>query len=298
MKYQDSERIVRAGLFLAAISASLFLLFIVLFLIKESLPFISGGDLLGFFTGTKWAPAQNIYGAGIFIIDTVLTTLGALAIALPLGLACAIFLAEVAPRKVADALRPAIELLAGIPSIVYGLFALVVIVGLVQSDAGKLLGVKDVTTGRGILATSVILGIIVLPIVISISQDAITAVPRSYREASYGMGATRWQTIRSAVLPAAMPGIIAGAILGIGRAFGETMAVVLVLGNVGIIPTALVGSHSTGESMTSAIILEMGYASVGSMHYAALFMLGLVLFVMAFGLSYLSERIASVRRTK
>ena len=291
MRYHDTEGIVRAALFISAISAALILFFIVLFLVKESLPFLSKGDLLGFLTGSLWSPPQNVYGAGVFIAGSILATAGALVIAVPLGLACAIFLSEVAPRGVATMVRPAIELLAGIPSIVYGLFALVVIVGFIQSDIGVALTGEPLPTGKGLLATSLILAIMILPIIISISQDAITAVPLNYREGSYALGSTKWQTITSVVLPAALPGIAAAVILAVGRAMGETMAVVLVLGNVGMIPTSLFGVDSRGETMTSAIMLEMSYASVGSMHYAALFALGLVLFVMAFVLSLASERL-------
>jgi phosphate ABC transporter permease protein PstC len=295
MKEAAIERIVRSALFLCAISAALILSFIVFFLVKESFLFLSTGDILGFLTGTKWKPQDNIYGAGIFVAGSILTTLGSLLIAVPFGLACAIFLSEVAPKKAAAIVRPAIELLAGIPSVVYGLFALVVIVGFIQTDLGRLVSGDVLPTGKGILAASLIIGIIILPIVISISQDAINSVPRAFREGSYALGSTKWQTIIKVVVPAAMPGIAAGVILGVGRAIGETMAVVLVLGNVGMIPSNIIGPGSRGETLTSAIMLEMSYASVGSMHYAALFTLGLALFVMAFILSVASEYVVSNR---
>jgi len=296
MKHENTERIVRAALFLCAISAALILLFIVSFLFKEALPYLSHGDLAGFITGTKWRPSDNIYGAGIFIAGSIITTFGALLIAGPLGVACAVFLSEVAPKKVATLVRPAIELLAGIPSVVYGLFAIVVIVGLLQRDAGKIFTGEALPTGKGILTASLILGLMVLPIVISISQDAIASVPRIYREGSYALGSTKWQTIQKVIIPGAMPGIAAGLILGVGRAIGETMAVVLVLGNVGMIPSSIIGLESRGETLTSAIMLEMSYASVGSMHYAALFTLGLVLFFMAFVLSMTSDYMLGKRR--
>lgn len=296
MKGAYIERIVRSALFLCAISAALILSFIVFFLIKESLPFLSKGDILGFLFGTKWKPQDNVYGAGVFIAGSVLTTLGALIIAVPLGLACAIFLSEVAPKRAAAIVRPAIELLAGIPSVVYGLFALVVIVGFIQADLGRLVAGDMLPTGKGVLAASLILGIIILPVVISISQDAINSVPRNFREGSYALGSTKWQAITKVVLPAALPGIAAGVVLGVGRAIGETMAVVLVLGNVGMIPSNIIGLDGRGETLTSAIMLEMSYASVGSMHYAALFSLGLTLFAMAFGLSLASEYFVARRR--
>jgi len=296
MKQINLEKIIRIFLFFCAISASLILLFIILFLINEAMPFLSSGDLLGFVSGTKWIPKSDIYQAGIFIAGSLLTTLGAVIIAVPFGLACAIFLSEVAPKKARDIMRPAIELLAGIPSVVYGLFALIVIIGFIQFDLGNALTGSPLPTGKGILAASLILAVMILPIIISISQDALQSVPRSYREGSYAMGSTRWQTIKGVVVPAALPGIMAGVILAVGRAIGETMAVVLVLGNVGIIPTNIIGTASRGESLTSAIMLEMGYASVGSIHYSALFALGLLLFTIAFGLSLASEYLMSKNR--
>jgi phosphate ABC transporter permease protein PstC len=296
MKYAYVEAAAKAALFICALSAALILLFILLFLVKESFLFLSRGDILGFLTGTKWKPQNNVYGAGVFIVGSILTTLGALFFAVPMGLACAIFLSEVAPRKAANIVRPAIELLAGIPSVVYGLFALVVIVSFIQTDLGKLFFGEMLPTGKGILAASLILGVMILPVVISISQDAIVAVPRNFREGSYALGSTKWQTITRVVLPAALPGIAAGVILGVGRAIGETMAVVLVLGNVSMIPTNIIGLESRGETLTSAIMLEMSYASVGSMHYSALFAVGLTLFTMAFFLSITSEYIMSKRR--
>jgi phosphate ABC transporter permease protein PstC len=296
MKQINLEVIVKGFFFLSAISASLILLFIILFLIKEALPYLTGYDLFGFLSGTKWKPNEKIFGAGVFIASSILTTIGALVIAVPLGLACAIFLAEIAPKKARDVVRPAIELLAGIPSIVYGLFALVVIVGFIQFDLGNLLTGSPFPSGKGILAASLILAVMILPIIISISQDAIQSVPRSYREGSYALGSTRWQTIIGVVVPAALPGIMAGIILAVGRAIGETMAVVLVLGNVGMIPSNIVGLGSRGESLTSAIMLEMGYASVGSIHYSALFALGLTLFTIAFTLSIISENLLAKTR--
>ena len=299
MKHENAEKVFRAALFLSAISAALILFFIVLFLIKESLPYLLKADVAGFLAGTKWKPQDNVYGAGVFIAGSLLTTGGALIIAVPLGIACAIFLSEVAPKNAANTVRPAIELLAGIPSIVYGLFALVVIVGFIQCDLGRLFTGEPFPSGKGLLAASLILGLMILPIIISISQDAISSVPRNFREASYALGSTKWQTIWRVVIPAASPGIVAGVILGTGRAIGETMAVVLVLGNVGMIPNGLIGLGSRGETLTSAIMMEMSYASVGSVHYGALFTLGLMLFLMAFVLSVASEcALSRGRRTR
>ena len=293
MKYVYAEAAVKAALFLAAISAALILLGMILFLVKESIPFLSQKSLYDFLSGTAWKPKEGTYGAFVFILGSLLVTLCSVMLAVPLGLACAVFLSEVAPKWMRDVTRPAIELLAGIPSIVYGLFALVVLVSIIQFDIGRVLTGEPYPTGRGLFAASVILAIMILPIIISVSQDALQSVPKCYKEASYALGSTKWQTIRRVVVPSAMPGIAAGIILGIGRAIGETMAIVLVLGNVLMIPTSLFGPQSRGEALTSAIMLEMPYASVGSIHYSALFMLGLTLFVIVFILSILSEHLTS-----
>jgi len=296
MKQAELEIPIKYLLFFCAISAALILLFIVLFLVKESLPFLAQADLIGFLTGTSWNPGNKIFGAGIFIAGSLIATTGALAIAIPLGLACAVFLSEVAPKKIANMVRPAVELLAGIPSVILGLFGLIVIVGLIQNDIGKIINGDPLPTGRGLLAVSLILGLMVLPVVISVSQDAIEAVPKTYREGSYALGSTKWQTIRYVVLPAASSGVMAGAILATGRAIGETVAISLLFGNVIQIPTNIVGTASRGETLTATIFNEMGYASVGSPHYSALFALGLTLFIMVFILSMVSEKLLSKGR--
>ncbi len=206
-------------------------------------------------------------------------------IAVPLGISCAVFLVEIAPKWARELVRPAIELLSGIPSIIYGVFALVVVVDLIRIPF-------NLATGETIIAGSIILAVMILPIIISISQDSIEAVPRIYREGSYAMGATDWQTINRVIVPAARRGIIAGVILGCGRAIGETMAVVLVIGNVEKLPLSLLDS---GETLTSAILLEMGEAVIGSLHYNALFCLGIIPFTIALLLSIASNSLIPKR---
>jgi len=281
----DLENIIKNILLLFSITAILILSLIVIFLFNEGLPTFQHVGVLDFLMGDKWIPAENLYGAFPFIISTLLVTLGALLIAVPLGISCAIFLAEIAPGWARELVRPAIELLAGIPSIIYGVFALVVIVDLIKISF-------NLATGETIIAGSIILAVMILPIVISISQDSIDAVPRTYREGSYAMGATDWQTISRVVVPAARRGIIAGVILGCGRAIGETMAVVLVIGNVEKLPLSLLDS---GEALTSAILLEMGEAVIGSLHYNALFCLGIIPFIIVLFLSIISSRLVSKR---
>lgn len=279
VKLINSEDIIRSILFVFAVTSVFIILLIILFLFREGLPVFEERGVLNFILGTEWDPVKEEFGALPFILCSILITLGALIIAVPLGVSCAIFLVEIAPKWAKDIVRPAIELLAGIPSIVYGLFALMIIVRLIKVTF-------SLPTGETILAGSIILAIMILPIIISISQDSLEAVPREYKEGSLALGATDWQTIKNVLLPSAMPGIMAGTILGMGRAIGETMAVVLVLGNVEKIPISLL---EPGEALTSAILLEMGEAIVGSMHYSALFALGIVLFFIVLVLSLISN---------
>ncbi len=276
LRYED---IVEYILFVFAVTASLSILLIIVFLFNESFTLFEERGIASIVFGTDWDPGNNEFGAFSFILCSICITVGSLVIAVPLGVSCAILLSEIAPRWAKRVLRPSIELLAGIPSIVYGLFALVVVVRLIKVSF-------HLPTGETLLAGSVTLAVMILPIIISISQDSLEAVPKTYKEGSLALGATDWQTIRNVLLPSAMPGVMAGTILGMGRAIGETMAVVLVLGNVEKIPSSLL---EPGEALTSAILLEMGEAIVGSMHYSALFALGVILFFIVLVMSLTSN---------
>ena len=287
-KLPEREKFVGWVLMLFSITALVILLLIMLFILDGGLPLFNTVSITDFLFGDKWAPAKGLYGASQFIIAALLVTFGAVLISVPLGISCAIFLAEIAPGWAKRIVRPGIELLAGIPSIIYGVFALIIIVNLVQVTF-------NVTTGETILAASIILAIMILPIIISISQDSIESVPQLYKEGSYALGATDWQTIRRVLVPAAGPGIVAGIILAMGRAIGETMAVVLVIGNVEKMPTSLL---DPGETLTSAILLEMGEAVVKSVHYNALFCLGLVPFVLVLFMSILSSRLITKSKAR
>jgi phosphate ABC transporter permease protein PstC len=209
------------------------------------------------------------------IVGSVWVTIGALVIAGPFGLACAVFLVEIAPRRVADVVRPAIQLLAGIPSVVYGFVGIIVLVPLVRERLGG--------PGLSVLSAAVILGIMVLPTVISISQDALEAVPRSYREGALALGCTQWQAISRVVVPAARSGIGAAVVLGMGRAIGETMAVIMVVGNAVKMPS---GPLDPARTLTSNIALEMAYAA--GEHREALFATGVVLFIFTMALNTLA----------
>lgn len=230
------------------------------------MPVFLGRGLFDVLLGVRWAPSSGSFGILPMILGSFWVTVGALVIGVPLGLACAIFLVELAPPKVAVALRPAIQLLAGIPSVIYGFWGLTIIVPMIRVYLGG--------PGLSILAGAIILGIMILPTVIAISEDALRALPRSYKEAAFSLGATHWQTIWRVMLPAARSGIVAAVVLGMGRAVGETMAVIMVLGNAVQLPASLL---EPARTLTTNIGIEMAYAS--GEHRAALFATGIVLFV-------------------
>ncbi|OIN96042.1 phosphate ABC transporter permease subunit PstC [Candidatus Desantisbacteria bacterium CG1_02_38_46] len=260
------EVVIEKSLFLIALSAIFMLFLIAIFIFKEGTPLIFKVGFKNFVTSSKWFPLEGQFGIFSMILGTLWITAGALIIGVPLGLSCAIFLSEFVPRRIMAILKPTIELLAGIPSVVYGFIGMVVLVPLIRENLGG--------PGLSILAGSIILGIMILPTIISISIDAIQAVPRSYREGSLAMGATKWQTIHMVVLKAARSGIVASIILGMGRAIGETMAVIMVAGNAVKIPRSILDPART---LTTNIALEMGFAAGD--HRQALFATGVVLFI-------------------
>lgn len=261
----EREKFIQRLLMLTAMSAVGILALITFFILAEGLPVLSKAGLRDFLMSTKWAPTKGHFGILSMIVSSVVATLGALAVGVPLGLACAVVLTEFASPTLRLVLKPTVELLAGIPSVVYGFLGVVLIVPLIREHLGG--------PGLSLLAVSLILGIMILPTVISISIDAIQAVPVTYREASLAVGATHWQTVYRVVLPAARSGIITAVILAMGRAVGETMAVIMVAGNALRMPHSLLDSVRT---LTSNIALELGYASGD--HRAALFATGVVLF--------------------
>lgn len=239
-----------------------------------------------FLMQTKWYPTNTPaaqLGVLPMILGTLWISLGAILIALPLGLATAIYLAEVADKRLRNILKPLIELLAGIPSVVYGFFGLVVVVPFVQKTFG-------LAVGETALVGSIILGIMALPTIITIAEDAILTAPKSLKEASLALGASRWQTMVRVVIPYAKSGIAAAVILGIGRAVGETMAVLMVSGNASVIPHSFLQPMRT---IPATIAAELGEASAGGVHYKALFALGIILFIITFGINLTVELIKS-----
>ena len=254
-------------IFLAmALSSISALALITVFIIVKGVPIIAETGVKNFIFGMSWAPSRGEFGIFPMIVGTVTVTLGAAILGVPIGICCSIFLAEFAPAALRNIFRPAIQLLAGIPSVVYGFWGLLFIVPFIRNHFGG--------PGLSILAGSVILAIMVLPTVISISEVSILALPKQYKEGALALGLTHWQAIRSVILPAAKSGIVAAVILGIGRAIGETMAVIMVLGNAIAVPESILDPVRT---LTTNIGIEMGYAS--GKHQEALFATGIVLFV-------------------
>jgi phosphate transport system permease protein len=243
-----------------------------------------------FIKGEEWFPtAQPAAQFGIYplLIGTLIVSLGAILIALPLGLATAIFMAEIASERLRKILKPLVELLAGIPSVVYGFFGLVIIVPEIQH-------LFHLPVGETAFAGSVILGIMALPTVITISEDALRTTPRAMKEASLALGANKWQTIHRVVVPYASSGITAAAILGIGRAIGETMAVLMVTGNAAVIPHTWLEPVRT---IPATIAAELGEAPHGGLHFKALFALGCVLFIITMAINLVVAYISSKKQT-
>ena len=239
-----------------------------------------------FLSGEEWFPtAQPVAQMGVkpLIYGTLWVSFGAIILALPIGLFVAIYLSEIAKRRTRNILKPLIELLSGIPSVVYGFFGLVIIVPMIQS-------VFNLPVGETALAGSVVLAIMALPTIITISEDAMRNTPRAMKEASLALGATKWQTIYRVVIPYSASGITAGAILGIGRAIGETMAVLMVTGNAAVIPHTFLAPVRT---IPATIAAELGEAPNGGLHYEALFALGCILFLITFGINMLVEMVTN-----
>jgi phosphate transport system permease protein len=269
---------------LVAWSSVAILAAITFFILREGVPLVFDVGL-GNFLSSDWRPTAGNYGILFMIVGTAVVTAGALAVGVPLGLACAIVLGEMSPLYARRWLKPAIEVLAGIPSVVYGFMGIVIVLPWIRRQFGG--------PGASGLAAALILGIMILPTIVAISLDALEAVPRSYREGSLALGATRWQTTYRVVLPAARSGLVAAVILGMGRAVGETMAVVMVAGNAVQLPRSPLDPVRT---LTANLALEMGYASGD--HRAALFATGVVLFSIIVIMNVLAGLARSARRRR
>jgi phosphate transport system permease protein len=271
------EFTIEALIRVVGVSSIGFVLLIFLFLLREGVPAffqIPPSNLVS----TRWYPTFDLFGTLPLVMGSILITVTAIVIALPLGVATAVFVREIAPRWAREVLKPMIEVLAGIPSVVLGFFGMTLVAPLVREVLGA-------PTGLTTLTGALILAYMALPTMISVAEDALDAVPKSYRDAGLAMGATQWQTIWRVVVPAARSGIVTAVMLGVGRAIGETMAVMMVTGNAARMPISLDSLFRPVRTMTATIAAEMGEVAHGSTHYHALFGIGIILFLITLGVN-------------
>ncbi|MBC8102524.1 MAG: phosphate ABC transporter permease subunit PstC [Cytophagales bacterium] len=301
------ERIIGAWIFLCGITSIVFVAMIFLFVFREAFPLFREFPAWSFLTGKEWRPTDDPAAFGLvpLLLSSLLVTAGAIVIAVPLGISSAIFIGEIAPARLRDLLKTTVELLASVPSVVLGFFGLAVLGPILQQ-------VFRMDIGTNMLAGSITLAFMAIPTIATISEDALGTVARDIREGSLGLGATRWQTIRGVVVPAASSGIVAATMLGVGRAIGETMVVLMVTGNgVGQNLTALMGGPQNPlavfqqtfgayaevcRTLTATIAAEMGEVTPGEAHYHALFLLGVVLFAITFLVNLAAD--AALRRAQ
>ncbi|WP_027399566.1 phosphate ABC transporter permease subunit PstC [Anaerovorax odorimutans] len=281
------EKVIEKLILISAMIATISVALITVFIFQSGISVIADYGVINFIFGTEWSPGSGIYGIFPLIAGTLSVTLGSLIIGIPTGIACAIFLSEILPKKFSKYFKSAIELLAGIPSVVYGFFGLVVLVPAIRTYIVPIFqkfNPNVAPTGFSILAGAIILAIMILPTIVSISENAIAAVPIEYKEASLALGANKRETILKIIIPAAKSGIISSIILGMGRAIGETMAVLLITGNMAKVPSSILDPVAT---LTGTIAMEMSYAPPS--HQKALFAVGIVLFVIIMLLNVIAQ---------
>lgn len=281
MLRKATDSIMEKVVFICGVMTIVFVILIFGFLFKEGFSFLKDYGIFNFLTGKLWYPTSNpaMYGVFSLIIGSLLVTLGAIALAVPLGIMAALYIAEIAPAWIRDILKSGVELMAAIPSVVIGFVGMVTLVPLIRI-------MFDIPTGLTAFSGSIMLAFMAMPTIVSISEDAIRSVPWSYKEGAYALGATKWQTIRRIVLKNAMPGIIAAVMLGIGRVIGETMAVMMITGNAAHIPSSI---FEPVRTLTATIAAEMGETVKGGLHYRALFAIGLVLFAITFIINFIAD---------
>ena len=267
------ETVISAAIKACGYSAIFFVLMIFYFLWSEGFAAIGEVPMNVLFS-TRWYPVEGYYGILPLIGGSLLVTVGATLFAVPIGISTAIFISEVAPRWVREILKPIIEILAGLPSVVLGFIGIIAL-------APQLRKLLDLPTGLTALAGSILLGAIALPTIVSVAEDALDGVPQSYRDAALAIGATRWQTIWRVTLPAARSGVLTAVMLGIGRAIGETMTVMMVTGNAPVMVRGLSALFLPTRTMTATIAAEMGEVAKGSIHYHVLFLIGIILFLIS-----------------
>jgi len=271
-------------------SSVFFVALILFFLIREGLPALGDVSLSSLF-GTRWYPIEGYFGVLPLIIGSLIVTIGAMLIALPFGVGTAVFLSEVSPLWVKSVLKPVIEILAGLPSVVLGFLG-------IQLAAPFFRRFLELPTGLTAFTGAVLLGFISIPTIVSIAEDALNSVPSSFRQGSLALGATHWQTIWRVTVPAARSGILTAVMLGVGRAIGETMAVMMVTGNAPVLPHGLDALFLPVRTMTATIASEMGEVATGSPHYHVLFFIGIILFILSLAINIVASSIALQSRTR
>ncbi|MFH1824019.1 MAG: phosphate ABC transporter permease subunit PstC [Candidatus Firestonebacteria bacterium] len=282
--------IIEKLIFVSGLVAIVFVILIFFFLLKEGLSFFHECNFSDFITGKFWYPTSTPPKFGILplIIGSLFVTLGASLIAIPIGVMAAFYIAEVAPSSIRDFLKSGIELLAAVPSVVIGFIGMITLVPLVRI-------IFNLPTGLTAFTGSLMLAFMAMPTIVSISEDAIRAVPGQYKEGALALGATKWQTMYRIIFPAALPGILAAVMLGIGRVIGETMAVMMITGNAANIPSNI---FQPVRTMTATIAAEMGETVKGSIHYHGLFAIGLVLFIITFIINFIADTFLNRGKSK
>ena len=289
-RWRLGEKFIESWILLAGVLTIVVLLGIIALLLKEGLPAFWYTPPWEFFFGTKWYPVSEppTFGIMPFFVATLWVTLVATAISVPIGVACAAYLAEVAPAKVRETVKPIIEILAGIPSVVMGFIGLMLLSPLVQSAFNLNTGLSGFTAG-------IMLSLMSLPIIISVSEDALRAVPDDFRQAAYALGSTKWETIRHVSIPGALSGITAAIMLGVGRAIGETMTMLMVAGGALAVP---ISPTEPMMPMTAAIASGIGNAVRGGLQYQALFAIGLILFVVTLAVNLIADKVLERQKRK
>ena len=284
------EAVITAVVKSCGYSAIVFVLLIFFFLLREGVPTLAEVKLGELFS-TRWYPIENHFGILPLITGSVLVTLGAMLVAIPFGIGTAVFLSEIAPRWMREILKPLVELLGGLPSVVLGFLGILLLSPFLRVFL-------NLPTGLTALAGALLLGGIAVPTTVSIAEDALDAVPLSYREGALALGATKWQTIWRVTLPAARSGVLTALMLGVGRTIGETMAVMMVTGNAPVMAVKLASIFSPVRTMTATIAAEMGEVANGSTYYHVLFFIGLVLFLISLGVNIIASSVVFKSKTR
>lgn len=277
------EFIITRAIKASGYSAIVFVLLIFFFLMREGLPAlgeVEGGNLFSL----RWYPIEEMFGILPLISGSLIVTFGAALIAVPFGIGTAVYISEIAPRWMREILKPLVELLGGLPSVVLGFLGILVV-------SPNLRILLDLPTGLTAFTGSLLLGGIAVPTVVSVAEDALDAVPRAYREGAWALGATKWQTIWRVTLPAAKSGVLTAIMLGVGRAIGETMTVMMVTGNAPVLATSLANLFSPVRTMTATIAAEMGEVANGSIHYHTLFLIGIILFLISLTVNVIASSV-------